>query len=360
MATEGRRPGGDLSAVASAKKGAEMASSTLGVGILGAGRVAGSHARAALQVPGVALRAVAEIDEARRHEFVQEYATSGVRAYADYRELLQQPDVELVLVALPHWLHAPATVDAAVAGKHVLVEKPMALSLDECDRMIEAARRHGVTLAVGQTHHFHAVPVAAKQLLDSGRFGRMVWGSEVAYSPRRAGSNPAWFFDRARGGGQLLANGVHYIDRLLWTIGARPAAVSAIVGTYFNNYPADDGCVAFIRFDTGQVATLHLSGHYHAYAQAAAEYMCTRGLVRYTGSEIWTTNPDDLESKALVSVPVERSNGFAAQLQDVVEAIRQGRPPAVPGEWGRLVMAVLFAAEESSRTGRAVRLEGRL
>jgi phthalate 4,5-cis-dihydrodiol dehydrogenase len=332
----------------------------LGIGIIGAGRVAVSHTRAAKSVSGVALRAVAEIDAQRLAGFLAEHGGEGVRGYGDYHELLRSPDIDLVIVALPHWLHASCAIDAAEAGKHILVEKPMALSLEECDRMIAAARRNGVVLAVGLTHHFHPVPSFARQLLRSGRFGAIVWGSEVAYSPRRFGSNPLWFFDRAKGGGQLLANGVHYIDRLMWTIGARPVAVSAIVGTFFNEYPADDGAVLFIRFDTGQAATLHLTGHYHAFSSAAAEYMCTRGFVRYTGREVWTTDPENLDARELVAVPVPPGNGFVRQLEDVARAIREGGEPAVPGEWGRQVMAVLFAAEESARMGREVRLEGRL
>lgn len=332
----------------------------LGVGIIGAGRVAASHARAARSVPGVELRAVAEVDAARREQFLAEYAPVGVRGYEDYRELLRSAEIDLVIVALPHWLHASCAIDAAEAGKHVLVEKPMALSLEECDRMIEAAQRNGVVLAVGLTHHFHPVPSFARELLHSGRFGAIVWGSEVAYAPRRYGSNPLWFFDRSKGGGQLLANGVHYIDRLLWTIGATPVAVSAIAGTYFNDYPADDGAVLFIRFDTGQAATLHLTGHYHAFSYAAAEYMCTRGFVRYTGREVWTTDPENVDARELVPVPAPPGNGFVRQLEDVARAVREGGRPAVPGEWGRRVMAVLFAAEESARLGREVRLEGRL
>jgi predicted dehydrogenase len=333
-----------------------MTASPLGVGIIGAGRVAGNHVKACLGVPAVALRAVAEVDAARLEQFVAQHAETGVQGHRDYQELLARPDVQLVIVTLPHWLHAQAVCDAAEAGKHVLVEKVMALSLEECDRMIEAARRKGVKLAVGQTHHFHPVPVTAKKAIDSGRYGRVVWGTEQAYSPRREGSNPAWFFDRARGGGQLLANGVHFVDRLLWTVGSRPVSVSGIVGTYFNDYPADDGAVALIRFDTGQVATMHLTGHYHSYSQAGAEYTCTGGFLRYTWGEVWATDPGTPDSKELVKLPVEPGNGFVRQLEDVVGAIAQDRAPAVPGEWGRLVCSVLFALEDSARSGHEVAL----
>ncbi|HEX2036077.1 MAG TPA: Gfo/Idh/MocA family oxidoreductase [Chloroflexota bacterium] len=354
----------------------------LGVGIIGTGRVAANHANACRAVEEVALRAVADVDQGRLQEFLARFASPGtgtgdgpgapaVAGYADYAELLQRPDVDLVLVTLPHWLHAEATIRALEAGKHVLIEKPMAMTLEECDRMIQAAARAGRRLAVGLTHHFHAIPPLAKELLDSGRFGRIAWGTEVMYATRRLGANPPWFYDRSLGGGQLLGNGVHFVDRLCWTIGssgggpgdatpaapdrARPVAVKALVGTFFNDYAADDGAVLFIQFDTGQVATLHLTGHYAGAARYEAEYVAARGMVRY-GRELQATHPETPDDATYHPIPVEKHNGFERQLRDLAGAIREGRSPMVPGEWGRMVLAVLLAAEESSRSGREVLL----
>lgn len=361
-----------------------QAHTTLGVGIIGTGRVAASHAAACGHVDGVALRAVADLAPDRLSAFLARLAErqqdqSGAAAdappiatHTDYATLLAQPDVDLVVVTLPHRLHAQVTIDALTAGKHVLVEKPMAMTLDECDRMIATAREARRLLAVGLTHHFHPVPAAAKALLDTGRFGRIAWATEVLYAQRRFGSNPDWLFDRREGGGQLLGNGVHFVDRLCWTIGstgggpdsptpsapdrARPVAVKALVGTFFNDYPSDDGSVLFIQFDTGQVATLHLTGHYAGAPRYEAEYVCKQGMVRY-GRDLEATNPDDPDDAAYHPISVEKHNGFTRQLANVAAAIRENRPPAVPGEWGRMIMAILLAAEESSRTGREVRLD---
>lgn len=350
----------------------------VGIGIVGAGRVAESHARAAHETGAVQLRAIAEVDEARRAAFASVYAgpDGPLHAVARDAELFEREDVELVIVALPHWLHGEAVVRALEAGKHVLVEKPMAITLDECDRMIEVARAHHRVLIVGQTHHFNGLASGAKALLDSGRWGRIVWGTETVYAPRRYGSQPPWIFDRDKGGGQLFSNGVHYIDRLCWTIGstggsatsdlptspdrARPVAVKALVGTFFNDYPAarpaDDGAVVFIQFDTGQVGTIHLTGHYAGAHRSECEYVCTRGMVKY-GPALYATNPDDPDDATYHDMPYERDRGFRAQLLNAAAAVRGERPAAVPGEWGRLVISVLLAAEESSRTGREVLLQ---
>lgn len=341
---------------------------------MGLGRVAEKHLIAIKETDGVELRAVVEQDGARRARWLRQHALpSSVNAHEDLEAPLANPDIGLVIVALPHALHAPMSIAALVAGKHVLVEKPMAVSLDECDAMIEAARASGRVLAVGHTMHFHATPLAVKGLIDSGRFGEVVWAEDVFYQTRRFGMHPDWMYEHGSGGGQLLANGVHLVDRALWTIGgplgaapaalvrARPVAVSATYGTIFNRaeprYRADDACAMFIRFDTGQSASLLISGHAHRVQRSFTEYVCERGVVRHTDDELLVSVPEDPDASELrpLATPGTRG-GFTPQLRDVVDAIRQQRSPAVPGEWGRAVLQVLLAAEASGRTGREVRL----
>jgi phthalate 4,5-cis-dihydrodiol dehydrogenase len=326
---------------------------TLGLGIVGAGRVAANHARAAQRLDDVALRAIAEVDDARRTAFAQEYACDGE---ASLDALLQRDDVGLVVLALPHRLHAEAAIQALQAGKHVLVEKPMAMSVEECDRMIAAAKAANRLLAVGLTHHFHPIPAAARDMIRSGQLGRLVWATETQYSQRRVGSNPAWLFDRAEGGGQLLANGVHFTDRMMMLAGSRIVAVKALVGSFFNAYPSDDGTLAYFQFRNGAAGTLALTGHYSGAPTSLAQAVCTKGMLRY-GKELEATDPSQPDVEGYRVVPVPAANGFARQLQNVAAAIRGEGALEVPGEWGRDVMRALFACEESSRSGREVVLE---
>ena len=112
----------------------------LGIGIIGGGRIAGAHARAILALPGTRLAGIAEVDPARRERLAEQYSCP---LYAAAEALLASEDVDAVVIALPHWLHCDATVAALQAGRHVLLEKPMAMTVDECDRMIAAARAAG-------------------------------------------------------------------------------------------------------------------------------------------------------------------------------------------------------------------------
>ena len=362
-----------MSTVPSAADGHSTSERALGVAILGAGQVAVRHADAIREVPGVRLLTVADADAAQLSAWTQRHGHADTVACANYQDAFSRDDVDLVIVSLPHRLHCEATLAAVQAGKHVLVEKPMALTLDECDRMIAAASRAGVVLAVGLTHHFRPVPAHAKALLDSGRLGRIAWASETAYTPWRYDARRDWIFDRSQGGGQLLANGVHYIDRLLWTIAgpadvhapaqlvrAKPIGVSAVNGTYFHQdqptVRADDGDVLFLRFDTGQAATIHLSGHAHGAQSNAADYVCSHGALRYTWDRLYATDPGHPDDREYHEVEVPKHLGFGAQLGNVAKAIRTRASPGVPGEWGRLVMRVLLAAEESAARGLEVRL----
>ena len=324
----------------------------LGLGIVGAGRVAANHAKAAAQTDAVTLRAIAEIDAERRDRFAQEHQCAGVPRL---EELLERTDVDLVVIALPHRLHAPMTIQSLQAGKHVLVEKPMAMSVEECDQMIAAAKDAHRLLAVGLTHHFHPVPAAARDLLRSGKLGRLVFATETQYSQRRKGSNPDWLFDRAEGGGQLLANGVHFIDRLMMLADSRIGAVRATVGTFFNDYPADDGSLAYFQFVSGAAGTMALTGHWSGASTSVAQAVCTRGMLRY-GRELEATDPEQPDAERFQIVDVPRGNGFVRQLENVAAAIRGEGTLEVPGEWGRDVMRALFACEESSRSGREVTL----
>jgi predicted dehydrogenase len=180
---------------------------TVGVGIVGAGFVAGLHAEALGRVPGAKVVGVASATPGRAEAFAAQHGIP--HGYADYRVLLERPDVQMVTLALPNDLHCQVTVDAAAAGKHVVCEKPMALNLAECDRMIAACEAAGVKLMYAEELCFAPKYVRAKQLADEGALGRvyLVKQSECHYGP-----HADWFWDVNRsGGGVLMDMGCHSI-----------------------------------------------------------------------------------------------------------------------------------------------------
>jgi predicted dehydrogenase len=321
----------------------------LRVGIVGVGRTAAGHARAAAAHPEAAVTSVAEIDEERGRAFA---ARHGLAWTADFGELCARDDVDAVVITAPNFVHAPAALAAIAAGKHVLCEKPLALTAAECAAIVGEARRAGVRLAVGHHYHHTAPTRAAREALASAELdlGRPVLAMDVWYKsfydpPQR----PAWFLDAARGGGMWPMNGSHMVDRLMFTTGRRVLAVRAQVGNPFWGHPATDAAHAFLVLEGGFTAAVAHAGWRDGVARFETEFVCERGFLRVTDREVAVGR-----GGAWMPRPLAPLDTFASQFAEFHAACTAGGPLSAPGEWGLEVVAVLEAAEESSRLAREV------
>jgi predicted dehydrogenase len=333
------------------------------IGIIGAGRVSGAHAQAAKALLQTRLVAVAEPDEERRGRFLERWGGTG---YADYRQLLDSPEVDAVVIALPHWLHGEVGRAALEAGKHVLLEKPMAMTVEECDAMIAAAGRSHRKLMVGHMHHFSPVNTTAKALLDSGELGTVVMATDTWYKPFFGREKrPPWFLDAARGGGMWPMNGSHMIDRMTFFVGSDVIAVKAMVGARFFDQPCTDCGVALLQFAGGVYATLVHAGYrdHCGVDRFEAEITATDGQIKFDGRNLWRSQEDRYAPVEIAAAPPPLKPGvtcpptFALQTAAFADAILNDAEPPIPGEYGRQVVRVLNACEESGRTGREVRLD---
>jgi len=330
---------------------------TLGVGIIGTGRVSGAHARAAQAVAGARLVAASEVDEARGQEFAARWGCAIVR---DYRDLLARDDIQLVILALPHFLHCPVAIDAANAGKHVMVEKPLADSVEECDRTIAAARKNKVKLFTAHTENFVPPNVKARELIKSGAVGQPVLATDTWYKPFNLAGRPEWFKDRARGGGMWLMNGAHMIDRLMFMLDTRVVAVKAFVGTRYNPIQADDCALAYLEMANGVPCSIAHTGFKDTpgaginQPTGVTEISCTEAMLKVTDRrQLFRTVPGPRDGQ-YEEVPVERRDTMTIELERFVACIRNDTPEPVTTQWARDVVAAMTACEESSRTGREV------
>ena len=321
----------------------------LRVGIIGVGRTAGAHARAAAEHPDGAVTAVAEIDADKGRAFAER---RGIAWMADFRDLCARDDVDAVVVTLPNFLHGPAALAAAAAGKHVLCEKPLAPSAAECAEIVRAAREAGVRVAVGHHYHHTGPTRAARDALASAEldlgapvFAMDVWYKSFYDPPER----PAWFLDASRGGGMWPMNGSHLVDRLMFTTGRRVLSVRAQVGNPFWGHPATDAAHAFLVFEGGFTAAVAHAGWRDGVSRLETEFVCERGFLRVTGREAAVGR-----AGAWSPLPLPAVETFSSQFAEFHAACTAGAPLSAPGEWGLEVVAVLQAAEESSRTGREV------
>ena len=232
----------------------------LKIGVAGLGRAFSLMLPAFTQDPRVEIVAGADPREEARRQFAAQFKA---KAFDSVEKLAAQAEVDVVYVATPHQLHAAHACAAAAAGKHVLVEKPMALSLEECAAMIAAARASRVQLVVGHSHSFDAPVLHARKLIDSGRFGRVRMLSALNYTdflyrPRRPEE-----LDTARGGGVLFNQAAHQVDVVRLLAGSAVVSVNAIAGAWDAARPTEGAYSCQLAFDDGCFATLVYSGYAH-------------------------------------------------------------------------------------------------
>jgi predicted dehydrogenase len=332
------------------------------VGIVGAGYIGGVHAQAInYHADKVMVAAAADIDDARRAAFVAEY---GAQGFASLSELLAGSDVDAVLLCLPHDLHCEAAIEAFQAGKHVMIEKPMALSIEECDRISTAAADAGTKLMVAQTRRFYPGYAAAGELLRSGEVGEPYFIQGYFNKDWTFDRREAWLKDRQRGGGMWFTNGVHTLDALAYFAGSEVESVKGDVRTVMHDQTGDDAALALLQFANGIYATVTSIGFKTGVYDDSATIYCTNGIIRCGldwPSPSWARVGQEEHWREIDLSPRLRGFGddhqlaaFAAEWQDFLRSIEEDTDPAVTGDYSRHLVAILTAVEESSRLDKEV------
>lgn len=237
-----------------------MTSEPIRLGVVGLGRAFMLMLPTFRADPRIALVAAAAPRQASRQAFENEF---GGRAYETIEKLCADPDVEAIYVATPHQMHCDHVIAAARAGKHVLVDKPLAISLEDGAAMVKACRDAGVHLIVGPSHSFDGPVVQARRLIDEGAIGtvRMInaWNfTDFLYRPRRPEE-----LDTSQGGGVVFSQGVHQIDIVRLLAGGRGRSVTAMTGKWDARRPTEGAYSALMTFEGGAFAAFTYSGYAH-------------------------------------------------------------------------------------------------
>ena len=326
----------------------------LGIGVVGLGGIAKSHLTA-LQIAedeGFArCVAAADLVEELRESHRKEWEIPAV--YPNHHKLLEDPNVDAVAIILGHHLHADLTIDALNAGRHVLVEKPMANTLEECDRMIEAEQASGKILQIGLTGRFHPATRKAREILDSNELGPVVtalsrFNKNWGYGGRRYQYRTRWM-----GGGMWMGNGVHAVDWLTHCIGSKAVAVKARQSTSMHYQGADDVTTGLrpVRQRSSRASWWWWA------ASTAARPTESRRTARWAKSS--TPSADrcgSARSNEWREVEHDGKHGFCEQYRHFAQSIDMGMRPQTSSEYGRHIVEILQAAETSSITGREVHL----
>jgi predicted dehydrogenase len=269
-------------------------------------------------------------------------------------------------VCVPSGLHAEIGTRAAKAGKHLVVEKPIDVTLEAADRLIEAARAAGVALTVISQHRFDPGLIETKRLLGEGALGRLLLGqaSTKWYRSQAYYDSAGWRGTWAMDGGSLLNQGIHYVDLLRWCMGP-VAEVTAVCTTQAHQIEVEDTSLAIVRFSSGAVGTILSSTAAFPGFPQRLEITGTEGTViiedgriirRAFGADHTEAAADGAQPGAAADPAALDVRSHAAQIADLLAAIDEGRDPAVTGEAGRDALEIVCAVYESASAGRAVTL----
>jgi predicted dehydrogenase len=338
------------------------------VAIIGCGWAGARHARA-FASQGVAIAWAIDFDAARTQAVANLQA--GTRASADYREALDDRDLDAVDICLPHHLHARVSIEAIARGKHVLCEKPLAATLPEADGMIRAAEKAGVTLMVAENEVFSPLYRRARDLIAAGAIGRpaLVQMTRGCFLEESFKKERPWFLDeRAAAGGMMMSGGVHDFEKLRMIIGEVTAVFARRAPQRFADMQGDDTSVAILRFANGAVGLMVQSFLMkNALTRSGVEEHTLRiegenGSIRAAG-----TNGgrillfrDSVADPLLADAPFETEmiipevDTFELETAHFVACVRDGREPITAARKMRRPLALVLAAYESMQTNREV------
>jgi predicted dehydrogenase len=300
------------------------------------------------------IAAVADVDAERARAAAEKL---GAKPFADHHEMLREAEIPAVIVASPPFLHRPLAEDAIAAGRHVFAEKPLAVTLEDCDAIIAAASKANRTLMVGQVLRWYPTWRHILERVAAGAIGRPIGVQVTRVGGGFGSASVPWRTEQAKCGGMLMEINAHEIDFICELLG-RPRMVYGAMGRYLDT-PCDYANLAFvsIHFEGGGLGLLH-SSQISAFGDLSGRVEGESGTIAYQGgfgseSRIMEAAHNGTPTVTRVA-DLQYEPPVQAELRAFVEAVSNGTPPPVPGIEGRRAVAVAVAAYRSAEEGRPV------
>lgn len=325
------------------------------VAVIGCGSMGNVHAHAYAKMNDVELTAVCDIQMERAEAIAER---TGAVAYPSFEHMLAEAEFDVISITLPSYLHKEYTIRAAEAGKHVISEKPLALTLEDAQAMIECCDRQGVRLFVGHVVRFFPEYAQIKQVIDQGKIGRVA----VVHTKRR-GSHPGlaspWFKEADKSGGILFDLMIHDIDYLRWTVGD-------VKSVYAKSHTDQDLEFAFVtlQFENGAVANLEVCWGYPGSFHTGIEVAGSKGVVRNNSESSNSVRVRQISSDKPGQAPVvevPKSPGakspYELELEHYIACIRTGDTAIVTAQDAYQAIEIAKAAADSAKTGKVVSLQ---
>lgn len=345
-----------------------MSGKKLKVAVVGCGRVSRTaHYSSLKQLSSLYdFRAVCDIDKARADHWAKE---NGIKAYYSLKDMLAEEELDIVSICTPNGIHPRLGIEAAKAGVNVIVEKPMAMNIEDADNLIDACQDAGVNLFVVKQNRYNETNKLLKSCVDKGRFGRITscnlvlsWHREMPYY----NEDHKWRSRRDLAGGVFTNQAVHYIDMMQWLIGAPPETVYAKMGTTFPVDVEDYGA-GIVKFKNGVIGTLVLTNHaYPADIEGSVTLIGEKGMVKIGGKsmnkvELWNFSDKDVEDelikKAESNPPTVYGFGHLEFYERVAKfmLLGEGEEDIIDGREGRKSVALMDALYLSDKLGQEIR-----
>jgi UDP-N-acetyl-2-amino-2-deoxyglucuronate dehydrogenase len=334
------------------------------IALVGCGRISKSHVEAIAKVEGLSLSAVCDSDEHRAKELGEHV---GVPSFRSYEEMLAQAECDAVAICTPSGLHPGQGILAARAGKHVICEKPMAISLAEADALVQACDAAGVHLFVVKQNRLNPPIQLLKRAIDKGRFGRLYTANTTV-----RWSRPQEYYDQApwRGtwefdGGAFMNQASHYVDLIQWLVGPVESVI-AKTATLARRIETEDTGVAVLKFRSGALGVIEVTMlTYPRNLEGSITLLGEKGTVKIGGTAVnkvehWSfadyDDDDKLIEAAATNPPTVYGFGHEAYYRNVLSVLRGQAKPDTDGRAGRKSLELILGIYESAKTGRDVPL----
>jgi predicted dehydrogenase len=321
------------------------------VAIIGSGSIAGLHVRGILAHPNdITCVALCDVSEANLKTRSDQLG-GGRAQFRDWKQMFRDlgEKLDAVIICLPHHLHAAAILDAAAAGKHILCEKPMCISLKEADAIGTAVRKSGITYMSAHNQLFMPVVQEGKRLIESGELGRILWiRSQDCFRANVAGFKGAWRSKlKFQGGGELIDTGYHPTYRLLHLAGSKALSVRASMGRYLQTIEGEDAASVQVRFANGVIGEILTSWAFNnPYGTHQIHVIGEKGQLFGSENTLYFL-PSSYSEPAKMNL--RGVDTFTAQIKHFADCLIQGQRPPHSVEEGRAVLEIILNASKDAK-----------
>ena len=333
----------------------------LKVAIIGAGGISPSHIDGYLRFPDrCRIVALVDIYPEKAQEKKERFNLVDAEVFDDHKKILNRDDIDIIDICTPPYVHAEIAVNSLNAGKNVLVEKPMAASLEECDQILEAAARSGKMISVVAQNRFRTGYMKLKKTLETGMAGDIVHAQADSFWWRGHSYYDLWWRGtwEKEGGGCTLNHAIHHIDMLLWMMGM-PEQVQAVMNnTSHDNAEVEDLSIAILKYKNGALGQLTSSVVHHGEeqqvifqgknARISAPWKVSASVSRSNGFPERNEKLENEIEEYYQSIPEQQYSGHTPMIDDVLRAVETGGKPLISGEDGRRAIEMITAIYKAS------------